>query len=166
MNPLQNLIADELDAQNLKRSELCERMGYQNVSKCLRKLDTMMETLENREWLLPLIQKALKIPDDKFQTAISALEDEIFEKNSATFKPSIWVMYKNRLNFFSAYGRTMYLDVPENVSTLANEMEIIRGICSILADKNDISIRKGFIYHRFQGVDIVINNDLRIVNRK
>ena len=60
----------------------------------------------------------------------------------------------------------MYLDVPVNVSTLANEIEIVRSIGSILADKNDISTRKGFVYHRFQGVDIVFDNNLRVVNRK
>jgi len=63
-------------------------------------------------------------------------------------------------------GRIMYLDVPVNVSTLANEMEIVRSICWILADKNDISIRKGFIYHRFQCVDIVFDNNLRVARHK
>ena len=165
MNPLQNLVADELVAQKIKRSELCKRMGYSNISKCLRKLDAMLETLEHREWLLPLLQDALKIPDERFYTAVSALEDEIFEEQSAVFKPSIWVLYSIKLSVFGAWGRTRFIEVPENVSSLGNEMEIVGSLCRVLADKNDVSTRKGFIYHRHHGESIVMDNHLNIVKK-
>ena len=62
MNPLQKLIQDEMHSQNIKRSELCKRMGYRNVSKCLRNVDEMMETLENREWMPTVTSKSVENP--------------------------------------------------------------------------------------------------------
>ena len=162
MNPLQKYILSEMDAQHVKRSKLVKRMGYSNISKGLRKLDEMLETLEGREWLLPLLQDALKIPDEKLQTAVSTLEDEIFDAKSSVFKPSIWVLYTIPLGFFGAMSRTRFIEVPENASTHANEMDIVRGLCRVLGDKNDISIRKGFIYHRNYGESIILDNHLSI----
>ena len=66
MNPLQKFILAAMDAQHVNRSELVKKMGYTNISKGLRKLDEMLETLEGREWILPLLQDALCIPDEKF----------------------------------------------------------------------------------------------------
>ena len=147
MNPLQTLIADEMDAQHVKRSELVKRMGYSNISKGLRKLDAMLETLENREWLLLLLQKALKIPDEKLQTAVSALEDEIFEKNSAEFKPYIEVLLAVRPSLLCVMGGIMHIKVPENTPSLSDnqQISIVRSLCRAYREKYSGVITKGFI---------------------
>ncbi len=165
MNPLQTLIADELDTQNIKRSELCKRMGYSNISKCIRKFDAMLETLENREWLLPLLQDALKIPDEKFQNAVSALEDQIFEEQSATFKPYIQVILSVRPSFLSVMGGIMHIPVPSNTPSLSDnqQISIVRGLCRAYRKEYSGVKTKGFIYHRCYGESLKLDNHLSIV---
>ena len=167
MNPLQKFILAAMDAQHVNRSELVKKMGYTNISKGLRKLDEMMETLEGSEWILPLLQDALHIPDEKLQNAVSGLEDEIFDQKSATFKPYIQVILTNRPNFFSVAAGIMHIQVPENTPSLSDnqQISIVRGLCRAYREKFSGVKTKGFIYHRHYGDSVRLDNYLSIVKR-
>jgi len=51
----------------------------------------------------------LKIPDEKVQTAIAALEDEIFDQNCATFKPYIQVLLTVKPSLLCVMGGIMHI---------------------------------------------------------
>jgi hypothetical protein len=135
MNPLQKLINSEMKEQGIKRSVLATRIGYSNTTKGLRRLDAMLDTLEGREHLLHQLQDALKIPDEKFQTAVSALEEEIHAKYRAEFIPYIHIVPNGQPRRYSFFSRKPWwmaeINIPKYLSSLPidQELSVVCGLC-------------------------------------
>ncbi len=96
MNPLQRLVENELASQGIKRSELVKLMGYRNINGGLRRLDDLLATLDEHERLLPLLNKALNIEDNRLLAAASALKERLVAAKRAAFRPVIQVIPTRR----------------------------------------------------------------------
>lgn len=134
MNSLQKLVHNEMNVLGVKRSELVKRMGYSNISKGLRNLDKMLVTLDAGKRLLPLLQHALYIPDEKFQAAVSALEEEIHAKYRAEFIPYIRIVPNGEPRRYSFFSRPPWwmvgIDIPNYLSLLPIDQELAV-VCSL-----------------------------------
>ncbi len=101
------------------------------------------------------------------ETAVSALEDQIYDDKSSEFKPYIQVVLAVRPNFISVAGGIMYIAVPENTPSLSDnqQISIVRGLCRAYREKFSQVKTKGFIYHRHYGDSVKLDNYLSIMKR-
>ena len=148
MNLLQNLVQNEMDALGVKRSELVIRMGYSNISKGIRRLVALLDTLAGRDRLLPLLQHALYIPDEKFQTAVSALEEEIHAKYRAVFKPYIGITPNGEPRHYSFFSRKPWwmvnIEISEYLSSLPTDQElsVVCGLCKTHRLRYEVEVER------------------------
>ena len=168
MNVLQRVVQDEMNALGLKRSELIQRMGYKNISKGLRRLDALLDTLEGSERFLPLLQFALSIPDEKLQAAVSELQEQLMAAERAVFKPIIQVIPTRRPSpvFVAALvPKLLNIAVPEDLSSLSVEEEMSI-VCDLYRKHREEyqgwAKGKGIVYHRSYDESFEFDQDCRL----
>jgi hypothetical protein len=94
---LQQVVNDRIKAKGLSRYQLIQQLGYTNISKGIRRMDTYLQTLEapNDEFIIGLLS-ALDIGAMTFHKAMMASLSEINTKVQAErkrlFKPHIQLL--------------------------------------------------------------------------
>lgn len=154
MNPLQRLVQNELSSQGIKRSKLVKLMGYRNINGGLRRLDDLLATLDEHERLLPLLNKALNIKDNRLLAASSELDEQLAAAKRAAFRPMIQVIPSRRPSpiFVAAMcPHLLNIEVPDHLSLLPTD-EALSIVCDLYRKHRGKyegwPKGKGFVYHR------------------
>lgn len=169
MNPLQRLVHEAIRSQGMTRAELARRMGYTNISKGLRRLDALLYDLEGSDRLLPLLQKALSLPDAQLKVAVSQLQEKRIAEERARFKPIIQVIPATTPSpiFVAALvPRLLNIPVPGDLPSLPadEEFSIVCGLYRKHRGAHKGWARgKGAIYHRYYDERIELDADCKMV---
>lgn len=154
MNPLQRFVQNELTSQGIKRSKLVKLMGYRNINGGLRRLDDLLATLDEHERLLPLLNNALNIEDNRLLVAASELDERLTAAKRSAFSPVIQVIPTRRPSpiFVAAMcPHLLNIEVSEHLSSLPtdNALSVVCDLYRKHREKYEGWPKgKGFVYHR------------------
>ena len=93
MNELNKLLTDYLKLHKLTRSTFIQKLGYKNIAKGLRRLDTFIENPYNNV-LKAQLCKQLDIPIESMDKIINKQMDIINKDNVKTFTPCIRIKWE------------------------------------------------------------------------
>lgn len=89
MNELKTLINKYIKLNNLKRSQLALKLGYENITGGLRKFDQFIDEPTYDNPIKLELQSSLQIPHDEMELAIKQRLEYFEEENKRRFKPFI-----------------------------------------------------------------------------
>jgi hypothetical protein len=133
MNTLKSLIQHYLELQNLKRSGLATKLGYTNITGCLRKVDLLIEHPGCNNPLLAKLQSILQIPSEEFELAINQRLEYIEEENTKRFRPFIQTIVSSRPSpiFVAAIAPQLWnIPVESELQLLGYEKELATVVSS------------------------------------
>ena len=85
--PIKTLISNRCDALSLRLSDLVRRCGYKNISKGLRRLESVQQgCFKGNEALIQALPSALEVPADVVKEAVAATQRQIYEANEAAWR--------------------------------------------------------------------------------
>ena len=85
--PIKTLISNRCDALSLRLSDLARRCGYKNISKGLRRLESVQQgCFKGNEALIQALPSALEVPADVVKEAVAATQRQIYEANEAAWR--------------------------------------------------------------------------------
>ena len=90
MNELKILLTDYLKKHNLTRNTFIQKLGYKNIAKGLRRLDTFVEHPNNNAFKAQLC-KQLDISIESMDEIINKQMDLIIKDKIKNFTPRIWI---------------------------------------------------------------------------
>jgi len=105
MNALIQLIDERLNERQINKTELAQRLGYNNTNKFIRRLDTALTELTDPNHLLQKITVELHIPKHLIHAAHADVARALTERLKLEFKPSVNIIHKRRLEMMTAWGR-------------------------------------------------------------
>ncbi|MEN8214744.1 MAG: hypothetical protein ABFR19_10320 [Pseudomonadota bacterium] len=169
MNPLQKLTQDEMHARGVKRSELVRRMGFRNLNKGLRRLDGLLQYLQASDRLLPLLQRALSIPDEKLRIAVAELQEQLVADERARFKPIIQVIpttIPSPIFVAALIPGLLNIRVPDDLASLPADKEF-QVVCDLYRKHRERhsgwAKGKGAVYHRCYDESFELDQDCHLV---
>ena len=84
---IRTLISNRCDALSLRLSDLVRRCGYKNISKGLRRLESVQQgCFKGNEALIQALPSALEVPADVVKEAVAATQRQIYEANEAAWR--------------------------------------------------------------------------------
>ena len=85
--PIKTLISNRCDALSLRLSDLVRRCGYKNISKGLRRLESVQQgCFKGNEALIKALPSALEVPADVVKESVAATQRQIYEANEAAWR--------------------------------------------------------------------------------
>lgn len=101
---LQTLITKRIREHGLSRPELVAAIGYSNISKGCKRLDTFAKTLEapSDEFIINILC-VLEIDPVTFCRALAASQDQFSGENERTFKPYVEILLGIQIRPFFAF---------------------------------------------------------------
>lgn len=155
---LQNLIKEKIKEKDLSRSDLVRAIGYSNISKGCRRLDSLLNTLEipSSNFINNLLE-VLYITHTDFYNSLYASLDEFNFDAARNFKPHIEIILDIQIRPFFAYLAVKNMcSIPVHSEhqnqSLQGEIETIKTICNehidIVLNENLYRHIVGFKYFR------------------
>jgi len=131
---LQSLLKQKTQEKGLSRSDLVSSLGYTNISKGCRRLNTFISTLEapSDDFMIN-ITSVLDINPVTFCRALAASQDQFSAKAKRTFKPYIEIILGAQVRPLFAYcavKNMCVIPVHEKLKSLPLSDEI-QGITSV-----------------------------------
>jgi hypothetical protein len=85
--PIKTLISNRCDALSLRLSDLVRRCGYKNISKGLRRLESVQQgCVKGNEALIQALPTALEVAADVVKEAVESTQRQIYEANEAAWR--------------------------------------------------------------------------------
>ncbi len=85
--PIKTLISNRCDELGLRASELVRRCGYKNISKGLRRLESVQQgCFKGNEALIQALPTALEVAADVVREAVESTQRQIHEANEAAWR--------------------------------------------------------------------------------
>ena len=85
--PIKTLISNRCDALGLRPTELVRRCGYKNISKGLRRLESVTQgCFKGNEALIQALPSAMEVAADVVKEAVSGTQRQIYEANEAAWR--------------------------------------------------------------------------------
>ena len=85
--PIKTLISNRCDELSLRPSDLVRRCGYKNISKGLRRLESVQQgCFKGNEALIQALPSALEVAADVVNEAVAATQRQIYEANEAAWR--------------------------------------------------------------------------------
>lgn len=88
-NPLQRLINQHIQAGNISKSDLVQKIGYRNVTKGLRRLDEFAESLEGSVFIRDGLADILNIGFSELVQVLADTSEAIRHGREKSFHPFI-----------------------------------------------------------------------------
>ena len=133
MNPITTLVRTRMKELNLKRGRMPERLGFQNSSKGLRRLDRFLKTAEGSGQILENLPGALELPENFILAAVAETRSIILnEKNSkarAAFRPHLFAVTERRIPSqiticaLTGLHRHRTVNLPDGFNSFSPEMQ-------------------------------------------
>ncbi len=168
MNPLQLLIYNKLKEVYLSKPELVRSLGYKNVSKGIRNLESFLESGDPKGFpFWEQIPEVLNLSPETFNSTLKqtvlANEEELRKK----FKPSVVLRFDRvptavwTLALAPSIWKT---EIPEHIQSLPYEEELSEVV--EIAKGLDLAYRaKGFTYFRKFDESIDFDKEGAVVNK-
>ena len=131
---LQTLITQKIKEKGFSRSQLVSAIGYTNISKGCKRLDTLLKTLEApSDDFIITIASTLEIDPVAFCRALAASLDQFSADSKRTFKPYIEILLGIQIRpiFAAQMVRnqcSMLVPVELQNQPLSDEIEGITGV--------------------------------------
>jgi len=149
MNALSKLINRSIKKLNITKPELIKEIGFKNINKGMRRLNLLIETLDDKHELLAKIAKVLKVSEMDIQKAQAhSLQALVNDKNSKS-KPRINLSFKPNLSRMTKWAVSSQLKQPNFNSQLTLEEEL-KEVC-LIYQSHQVKFKRftqGFCYVR------------------
>ena len=132
--PIERLIVAAMKENNIKKSELVKAIGYQNINKGIRKLDSCITGEEIHKIFLADLARVLEIDDQTLNEAIKKTSEEIKRKQEKQerlhFKPHIYIKHSESTPrsittvCFIGVNLFKYISLPPETHLLPGEKQI------------------------------------------
>lgn len=168
---LESLINQRIKEKGLSRSQLVSAIGYTNISKGCKRLDTFITTLEapSDDFIIN-IASVLEIDPLEFYRAIKATLDQFSADAQRTFKP--YIQIRLGINITPVFAAQMVfsrcsIPVPSTILEMpfGSEIETITALCKEHIDnclkqlsENLSKNITGFNYHRHHSYYMKFNS--------
>lgn len=124
MNKLSSLIKKYQTIQNINRSQLAKELGYLNIVKGLRKLDSFINSPTLDSDFSIKLKQSLSIPNEEYKQAISQTQLSIKESRRENFKPSLRIILSGRPTPLIAGSNVSRFNLPKNLREMSFEGEM------------------------------------------